>query len=215
MGEFVRVKGCSRTDAGVHARSQLATIKLNSEHAPFKIQKGLNALTPESLSVVDAVEVDPEFHLRKEVAGKRYVYQIHSGKFPPALEKNYFWWLKQIPDLKLMHQASRILIGQKDFSGFRSRNCCSPNTIKTITSIEFTSYTYQNAQRIQISVTGDGFLKNMVRIIVGSLVNVGTGKLNMNALEEALLTKQRKLIGMTAPAHGLVLDHVFTRQKIF
>ncbi len=196
-----------RTDSGVHARGQVANF-----HYPDNLDLQALALSISSLLrgrvAVIGIEIVPDdFHARYSAIGKTYSYQILNRAAPPTINRNQVWHVPQKLNLELMQLQSKDLIGEHDFTSFRASNCEAKSAIRTITEINF----QVNGDLIRIEVSGEGFLKQMVRNIVGTLVDFGMGssRLKNSSIKQILDSKDRHLAGQTAPAEGLCLEQVF------
>jgi len=205
----VLLKASSRTDAGVHARGQVATV-LIPEHIPLqRLFFSLNSLLPDDISVLDAVQVPAGFSARKDNRGKRYIYQILNAPVGKALYHDFYHWVRAPLDIEQIQEGCRCFEGTHNFSAFRGKGCQQVVTVKTIQKIGLTIERMSGFSTIRISLEGNGFLKNMVRIIAGSLIDIGKGRLDVGVLSRALTSGKREEAGSTAPAKGLILDEVF------
>ncbi|MBT4640035.1 MAG: tRNA pseudouridine(38-40) synthase TruA [Deltaproteobacteria bacterium] len=205
----IRLKSSSRTDAGVHARGQVATVQI-PEHVPLKkLFFSVNALLPHDISVIDIVQVDAGFNARMNNHGKQYTYQIISSPVSKALHYHYCHWVKAPLDIELIRQACCCFEGTHDFVAFRGKGCQQTRTEKRIRQITVVSDRRSDYSTLRIRFVGNGFLKNMVRIIVGSVIDIGRGRLDIGMIERAFSTGKREEAGLTAPAKGLTLDKVF------
>jgi len=219
-GETLRADGTSRTDSGVHALAQRATVRGDFGIPADRIPIALNRLLSPDIRVVDASDMPERFHARYDARGKTYFYRIAVSSAPDIFLRNYRYWLKEKPNAVNMEQAAEMLIGKHDFAGFRSSGFAyDGDTVKTISSIiiseaeEFDSLG-QPYSGICIEVSGDGFLYNMVRIIVGTLVEIGFGKKDGSDIEKILKTADRTFAGHVAPAGGLYLKEIFFGEDI-
>ena len=203
--ERIRVTGAGRTDAGVHARGQVASLRTARE-LPLKAwTAGLNALLPPDLACVKA-EVAPEgFDARRWARGKRYVYTILQTALRSPLRRGRAWEIRRPLDVSAMRRAAPALLGTHDFSALRAADCPARTTVREMRTLEIE----QAGPSIRITVEATAFLKHMVRNIVGTLVEVGHGRRPPDSLPALLEGRDRKRAGPTAPAHGLVLDEVF------
>ncbi len=207
-GETVRVTATSRTDAGVHALGQVVGVTTESNLPAERLLGGINAKLPDDV-VVRAVEpVDDDFHATHDALGKRYRYRIHSSRLRPLLDRHMVWHLPQPLDAGAMQRAGRLLEGKHDFASFQSTGSPRDCTVRTITSIEVGQGGAGQPDLIWIDVSGDGFLYNMVRNIVGTLVDVGAGRRPVEWISEVLDACDRTAAGQTAPAQGLMLMEV-------
>ena len=203
-GESVKVHGAGRTDSGVHALNFTANFKISTENfkTPEKWRIALNAVLPDDIVVKYAQTVSAEFHSRHSAIGKHYRYLIYNLPYRAAFSRKQSWWINQTLDIKQMQKAADILIGKHDFSAFRSVNCSSPSPIKDLRTIQIHKKLFRYST-LQIEFEANSFLQHMVRIITGTLVEVGQGRKSVDDVAEALESGQRKLAGITAPSHGL------------
>lgn len=201
LGENIQVIGASRTDAGVHARGAVAVFDTDTKIPPEKISYAINKSLPEDIRVVGSKEVAADFHPRKVPCRKTYEYRIYQDAFPMPTERLYAHWVYVPLDLSKMREAAGKLVGEHDFKSFCSTHTQATSTIRTIYGIEVN----QEGHDLTIRVCGNGFLYNMVRIIVGTLIEVGQGKRTPEEVQEMLLCCERSTSGPTAPAKGLCL----------
>ncbi|SCI48833.1 tRNA pseudouridine(38-40) synthase TruA [Romboutsia sp. 1001713B170207_170306_H8] len=201
--EEVKITGSGRTDAGVHALGQVANFKLNSDIPYSKLPNALNSKLPKDISIIDCKEVDDQFHARYNAKGKRYRYLIYNSPYRNPIYKDTSYHVKYELDFNKMCKEAKSLIGTHDFKGFMSSGSSVIDTVRTIYDIEIT----KDEDMITIEVEGSGFLYNMVRIIVGTLVDIGRGRIKDN-ISEIIDSKSRSKTGHTAPAHGLFLKKV-------
>jgi tRNA pseudouridine38-40 synthase len=202
-GETVRVTATSRTDAGVHALGQVVGIDSQSRLTAEKLLGGLNAKLPEDVVLHSVKAAREGFHATRDAVGKRYRYQIHSGRQRPLFDRRYVWHVFQELDAEAMHQAAQYWVGKHDFTSFQSTGSPRENTVRTITSIDVLRG--EQPEQIWIEVEGDGFLYNMVRSIVGTLIQVGLGNRAPLWAADVLAALDRRAAGQTAPAQGLQL----------
>ena len=208
LGEEITVIGASRTDAGVHALCNLAVFSTNARIPAEKISYALNQRLPQDIRIQKAEEVAEDFHPRKVETRKTYEYCIYHAKFANPILEKYSYFVYVPLDLKKMKQAAKILVGTHDFAGFSTYKPEVTNTIRTVTNIQILTehpWDKQDCELIRIRVTGNGFLYNMVRIIVGTLVAIGRGQMDIACIAHVLETGNRELAGPTAPAQGLTL----------
>jgi len=204
-GERVRVTGAGRTDAGVHARGQVASLRAPRE-LPLKAwTAGLNALLPEDLSCVQAEPAPEGFDARRWARGKRYVYGILQTAVRSPLQRGRAWEIRRPLDVEAMRRAAPALLGRHDFSALRAADCPAHTAVREIRRLEIE----RSGPRIAVTVEATAFLKHMVRNIVGTLVEVGHGRRPADSLPALLAGRDRTKAGPTAPAHGLVLEEVF------
>lgn len=203
-GESIEIIGSGRTDMGVHAVGQVINFKTKSNESVSKIQKYLYNYLPESIVIKEIEEVDERFHSRYNAKSKTYLYKIDNNKFHNPFNRKYSYHVEKKLDLEKMREASEYLVGEHDFSSFASSRSKKKSHVRTIESISI----QQNNDLIEIYISGDGFLYNMVRIIIGTLVDVGLNKISPSEVKEILEAKDRKVGGETAPAKGLFLYRV-------
>jgi tRNA pseudouridine38-40 synthase len=199
-GERVVVRGSGRTDAGVHARAQVASVTLATRHSPQTLRRALNANLPGDIRVSRVQEVSAKFHARFSAKSKEYRYQIDIGKVADPFLRRYAWHHPQLLDLPAMRRAARLIVGRHDFTPLSAKS--ERNPVRTVSKLTIT----KRGNLLTIVVRADGFLYKMVRSIVGALVKVGEGKLSV---EELRGLKKRIPLVETAPAHGLFLWRVF------
>ena len=204
--EKLRVQGASRTDAGVHALGQVASFEIERQLDPRKLADSVSALCRPDAAVVRAELAPPGFNARRGAKGKRYRYRVLNRTSPSPLRARTSWHIRDPLDLEAMRAAAAILAGTHDFRGFRAADCGREETVRTITAIDIDE---REGGIVEIEVRGTAFLKNMVRIMVGTLVAVGLGKMTSADVVRVLETGDRKLAGQTAPANGLTLAEVF------
>ncbi|OPY07348.1 MAG: tRNA pseudouridine synthase A [Syntrophaceae bacterium PtaB.Bin095] len=204
-GEAVRVIGSGRTDAGVHALGQVAHFRTASSIREFNLLGGLNSLLPRDIVIRDLREVDASFHARYDAKSKVYLYQVHNRPVRPALFRQYAWFVPGALDFGMMQEAAHLFEGTHDFSSFCSTHTDSPDRIRTITGVRIGA---DAGSLVRIEIEADGFLRYMVRGIVGVLVDAGRGKRTLPELRQIMEAKDRRCGGATAPAHGLFLKEV-------
>ena len=204
-GEDVRVTGSGRTDAGVHALNQVANFRTNSPLGTISLLKGINSLLPKDIVVKELAEASDSFHARFDVQSKVYLYQIFNSPVRPALHRLHTWLIRAPLDVEKMNEAAGYLLGKHDFSSFCAAHCDSENHIRTVIAIGITP---DESGLIRVSVEADGFLRYMIRNIVGTLVAVGRRKRSAEEMPDLLTAKDRRRAGMTAPPHGLFLMEV-------
>lgn len=206
-GEPVRVTGASRTDAGVHARGQVAHFTTETDIPLEGFRRGLNALLPPAIAVVEAAHPPEGFHARFSARGKHYRYRLVARRDRSPLAARYAWYRGPRPlDLAAMREAAAALIGEHDFSAFRAAGCQAATATREVTEITVTPAA---DDELHLDVRGNAFLRNMVRIITGTLVAVGEGRLAAAELPEILASRQRERAGVTAPPQGLTLMQVY------
>ncbi len=204
--EDVKITGSGRTDAGVHALGQVANFKIKSNIPTNRIPNALNAKLPKDIVIVDCEEVSEEFHSRYSSNSKTYRYMIYNNQYRSPIYKDISYQVKYDIDLEKIKREANYLIGEHDFKGFMSSGSSVTDTIRTIYKIDIKEEKEEGL--IILEITGNGFLYNMVRIIVGTLVDIGRGRLD-KSLKEIIKSKDRGECGHTAPAHGLFLKKVY------
>ncbi|HEY7955049.1 MAG: tRNA pseudouridine(38-40) synthase TruA [Polyangia bacterium] len=203
-GARIVVRGAGRTDAGVHALGQVAHFETDANIPLVGFRRGLNALLPRSIAIVSLDEAPPDFDARFSARGKLYRYQIWNADSRAPLTDRYVWHQPRPLDAARMQAAARPLVGRHDFSAFRSADCERKTTERTLTRLEVA----RSGELVTIEVEADAFLKNMVRILVGTLTDAGYGKRDAQAIERLLASGDRRLAGPTAPPQGLTLVRV-------
>jgi tRNA pseudouridine38-40 synthase len=203
--EPVHVTGAGRTDSGVHARGQVASLQV-AQRLPLRAWTvGLNALLPKDLSCVQAEEAPQGFDARRWARGKRYVYSILQTQVRLPLERGRAWEIRRPLAVGPMQAAAKALLGTHDFSSFRAADCPANHPVRELRRLEVSS----EGPRVRLVVEATAFLKHMVRNLAGTLVEVGHGRRAPDSLGALLAARDRKLAGPTAPPHGLVLEEVF------
>jgi tRNA pseudouridine38-40 synthase len=201
-GHAVSVIGCSRTDAGVHAAHYVASFRTKSAIPDATLVRALNFHLPEDIVVSRARTVKPSFHARFSAKSKVYRYRIWESPVRPLFEAPYMLWFPYGRlDIPRMRRAARCLPGRHDFRAFVDQGGEAHSTVRTVRSVRIR----KSGREIQIEVEGDGFLKHMVRVLVGTLLEVGRGKEQADFVEKALIAKSRSKAGPTAKALGLTL----------
>ena len=203
-GEEVELHGAGRTDAGVHALAQVASFHLSSPLQPELIVEQLNRYLPEDIAVLSAEEAPERFHARLNAKGKIYRYSIRLGGVPDVFKRKYQYRVDADLDIEAMKKAASFLEGCHDFRAFCSNKRYKKSTVRTIRSI---GITLEKAE-LNITYRGDGFLYNMVRILTGTLLEVGLGERNAEDMPAVLESLDRQNAGKTAPAQGLCLVSV-------
>lgn len=202
--EEIDLIGSGRTDAGVHALGQVANFKTNSEISIEKLPLAINSQLKNSIVIKEAEEVDERFHSRYNAKHKTYRYIINNSKCGTAIYRNLEYSYPFKLDVEKMKQASKYFEGEHDFKAFKSSGTSSKNSVRTI----YKAIVKQEGEKIIIELTGNGFLYNMVRIISGTLLDVGLGKIRAEEIPEIIESKDRQRAGKTLPAHGLYLVEV-------
>jgi tRNA pseudouridine38-40 synthase len=212
QGEKVELRASSRTDAGVHARGLPVLVRTRRELPAKAIVLGWNAHLPDDLAIARAEPVGPEFHVRHDAVGKRYVYRMWNARARAPLLRTTHWHVPALLDLDAMRAAAAILQGDHDFAAFRAASCQSPTTVRSMRQIRLD--VEQRGEdgvggALALVVEGNAFLHNMVRILAGTVVSVGRGQRSLDDVRRALESGDRRDPGQTAPPHGLLLDEVF------
>ena len=200
----LQLDGSGRTDAGVHAYAQVANFHTNSTMKCYEIKHYLNRYLPRDIAVFDVQEVDERFHSRLNVKSKKYVYRIAIGEVPSVFDRKYTYYCFDRLDVDAMKKGASYLIGKHDFKAFSSIKKTNKSTVREIYDIDI----YKDDREIQITVHGNGFLYNMVRIIVGTLMEIGKGERPASDMKSILESKDREQAGVTAAAQGLFLLEV-------
>jgi tRNA pseudouridine38-40 synthase len=203
------VTGAGRTDAGVHARGQVASLEPPRDLPLSAWTAGLNTHLPAEVACVRAEEAPPGFDARRWARGKRYVYEIFRSALRSPLLRGRAWEIRRPLNVDAMRAASLALRGRHDFSSFRAADCPARTTVREVRRFEIELERLADAEMVRITIEATAFLKHMVRNIVGTLVEVGHGKRAAGSVAELLALGDRTLAGPTAPPHGLCLDEVF------
>ena len=199
------ITGCSRTDAGVHANEFYCHYDTDKHIPESGIVSALNAVLPNDISVLNCRYVSDDFHARYSASGKEYVYRIYNSNVPSPFEFDRCWRISRRLNEETMNTFAKGLIGTYDFIGFSSSGRTVVDTVRTVYECNVS----RDGDFITISISADGFLYNMVRIIVGTLVDVSDGKISPESAKDVLLSLSRESAGQTAPPQGLFLNKVF------
>lgn len=205
IGGNCSVTGSSRTDTGVHALGQVCNFHTNSAIPADKFAYALNALLPEDIVIRKSEEVAEDFHARFSTKGKKYRYLFYNSIFPSALLRNRACHVYYPLDIGAMQKAAGYFTGTHDFTAFSAVGGSVKTTVRTITE----AVVARDGELVEFAVTGDGFLYNMVRIIAGTLAEVGFGRIKAEDIPEIIDSRDRRKAGRTAPAHGLYLVEVY------
>ena len=203
-GAPVDVIGAGRTDAGVHARAMVASVRLDVKESCEEIRDYMNRYLPDAIAVREVKEAGERFHARYNAIGKTYRYTCFVGDVKPVFDRRYVTMLDYKVDVEKMRQAAAILTGEHDFRSFCGNPRMKKSTVRMVDSITIE----QNKDRIHFTFHGTGFLQNMVRILVGTMLEVGRGYWDVDYVQTILDAKDRKLAGPTAPPEGLCLMKV-------
>ena len=204
-GEAVLVRGAGRTDAGVHAAGQVANFVLDANIPEIGLLRGLNSLLPADIALLEVTAVDPTFDARFSARGKVYRYQVWNHLVRSPLHARRSWHVRGTVDLEAMRRAAQALCGEHDFRAFRASDCERRTTVRIIRRLEVT----RQDDLLSFEVEATAFLKNMVRILVGTLVDLGRGRIPAETIARMLQTGDRTAGGVTAPPQGLTMVRVF------
>lgn len=205
----VRITGCSRTDTGVHANQFCFNVHTEREISTKGFVRGVNGKLPEDISVLSCEDVPEEFHARFDCIGKEYIYKIHCNESKNPFATDLMFHYRRKLNLDDMKKASSYLMGTHDFASFCADCTNVSTTVRTIYSLDIENY----GDTVIILVKGDGFLYNMIRIIVGTLIDISEGRIMPDDIPEILSARNRLKAGRTAVAHGLYLNRVFYDEK--
>lgn len=205
LGQSVEVSGSGRTDAGAHARMQVVSFRAATELTVQEILSRLRISLPEDIAANDLTIAAPRFHARLSCIGKTYIYRVQNSEVPNVFERKFMYRVSEALDVAAMEDAAKILLGEHDFTAFQSNKSMKKSAVRRIDAIDIT----RHGEEIRFTVSGDGFLYNMVRIIVGTLLEAGAHRMSAEDVRYALDSKVRENAGPTAPAQGLCLWDVF------
>ncbi len=209
LNEKVSIIGCSRTDTGVHANQFCFNVHTNSQINTRGFIRGVNGHLPDDISILSCEEVPENFHARFDCKGKEYIYKIHCSESKNPFASDLMLHYRRKLDLDAIRKASSYFVGTHDFSSFCADCTNVSTTIRTIYSLKIENY----GDTVIVLVKGDGFLYNMIRIIVGTLIDVSEGRFLPDDIPEIITAKNRLRAGRTAMAHGLYLNRVFYNEK--
>ncbi|MBQ8823401.1 MAG: tRNA pseudouridine(38-40) synthase TruA [Lachnospiraceae bacterium] len=201
---MVEVIGCGRTDAGVHAKAMIANAFLDTTLNCKEIRDYMNRYLPDDICITDVAEAGDRFHSRYNALGKTYCYTCYAGALKPVFDRKYVYTLDTEPDVEAMRKAAQHLMGTHDYASFCANPRMKKSTVRTVDKIDIE----QNGPYITFTYHGNGFLQHMVRILTGTLLEVGMGKRTPDSIAELRDAKDRKLAGATAPACGLCMMQV-------
>ncbi len=204
-GHYVEINASGRTDAGVHAKGQVANFKCDVAMSSDEILDYLNHYLPKDIAVTQIEETDDRFHARLNAKSKTYKYVICPRQKADVFIRRTMYSIVDTPDIDAMQIAAKKFLGTHDFKGFSSAGKTKKSTVRTINSVDV----IENGGIISVQINGSGFLYNMVRIICGTLLEIGLGKKDISCIDEVFETKNRSLAGVTLPAEGLTLMEVF------
>lgn len=200
----IEIYGSGRTDAGTHAYAQIGNFKVDSQLDCFEIQRYLNQYLPEDIAILSVEEVSDRFHARLSATAKTYLYRLYIDEVPPVFERKYVYVYPCNLDFEKMQYAKQYLLGKHDFRGFSSEKRKKKSTVRELYSVDIDV----NDKEVRFLYYGNGFLFHMVRILTGTLVAIGEGKMEPTQVLKILETKDRILAGPTFPAKGLTLQSV-------
>jgi tRNA pseudouridine38-40 synthase len=204
-GHAITLRGAGRTDSGVHARGQVASFHTDAKIPLHGFVRGLNTALPRAIAVVSADEVPLDFDARRWSRGKHYCYRVWNREARSALDDRTTWHIHHPLDDDAMRAAAALLLGEHDFSAFRAADCDRKNPVRLLRRCDVTR---EGAYLLRFDLEATAFLKHMVRVIVGTLVDVGLGRKPPASVGEALAARDRKRAGRTAPPHGLTMERV-------
>jgi len=206
----VAVAGAGRTDAGVHALGQVASCSLDRTIDPPTLVRALNYKLPHDVRVRRAHEMPPKFHARFDAHQKTYRYRLWNGSVFSPFQRRYAWHLPGALDIAAMRDATRLVEGTHDFAAFQAQGGDTPTTRRTVTQMRIADC----GSRIDFEISGNGFLRHMVRTLVGTLVEIGRGRRDWRWIGDVIASRDRNQAGQTAPAHGLFLVSVQYRHEL-
>lgn len=205
FGQNIYLIGSGRTDAGVHALGQTANFIIRHSIPTDKILYALNTKLPKDIRIFESVEVPIEFHSRYDALGKTYQYNVYNSRIIDPFVKDTSYFIPYKLDMEKIERAKEYFLGEHDFKGFMSTGSSVDNTVRKIYNLSMN----KKNNLIEFNVTGNGFLYNMVRIIIGTLIDIGRGKINEDNIQDIIKSGNRKLAGHTAKAEGLFLKRVY------
>jgi len=200
-GHKVEIHGSGRTDKGVHAKGQVASFRINTDMRDSEILEYLNRYLPDDIAVTELSQADERFHARLSVKRKTYLYRIHNSIIPDVFEHRFMHTVTEPLNVAAMQSAAKEFMGEHDFLGFSSVKRLKKSTVRTIYSVGVQRF----GDDVVFAVTGDGFLYNMVRIMAGTLLEIGTGRRSAASIAKVFETKSREVAGETLPGKGLTL----------
>lgn len=205
LGKHIGITSCSRTDAGVHAKEFYCHLDCDESIPDSAFLRGLNSLLPNDIAVRDCKTVANDFHARYDAKGKTYAYNIYNSNLKDAFLSRYSWQIERPLDIDKMNEFCKTIIGTHDFYAFSSSYRTVEDTVRTVKECNVK----KNGDTVTLKITADGFLYNMVRIVVGTAVAVSDGKINPSEIPQIMTEKSRERLGMTAPPQGLFLEKVY------
>ncbi|BCS51991.1 tRNA pseudouridine(38-40) synthase TruA [Geobacter sp. SVR] len=210
LGEAVSLRSSGRTDAGVHAAGMVAAFATTRQLPLIAFVEGTNRFLPPDIVILDAAEVAPGFRPIADAVAKHYRYTVYNSTVRSPLRRFMSWHVRERLDLEAMHAAAAHFVGRHDFAAFRASNCATKTSVRRIDAVDIV----RDGETITIDVIGEGFLKNMVRVMAGTLVDIGKGRFAPEHVAWLLANPDRKKAGVTAPACGLCLIKVTYRDDI-
>ncbi|MBR4082929.1 MAG: tRNA pseudouridine(38-40) synthase TruA [Lachnospiraceae bacterium] len=208
-GEEITIQGSGRTDAGVHAMGQIANFHTHSDMGTEDMLFYMNQYLPEDIAVVEVMEVPERFHSRLNAKGKRYSYRIWNSSIPNVFFRKFAHTVEEQLDLKTMQEAASYLLGEHDFKSFTSTKKGKKSTVRRIDRIDI----QKEGDLITFTFEGNGFLYHMIRILVGTLLEVGLGERSADSIPDIMGAKKREMAGMLVPGKGLILEEVYYETK--
>lgn len=205
IGEKPVLYGSGRTDAGVHAKGQTVNFHISTDIPPDKLKYVVNPFLPRDIHILDSCQVPDDFHSQFSALRKEYEYKILNSPIPSVFQQNYAYWIGRPLAFDDMAYACKAFLGEHDFSAF----CATGSKVRDFTRTIYSSELVKNGDFLIYTVQGSGFLYNMVRIMVGTLIEIGHGKMKRDSIPEILRGKDRRKAGRTAPPQGLYLKQVF------
>lgn len=204
FGERLDVKGCSRTDSGVHANMYCLSLDTDMKINNSNVVQALNGFLPKDVAVKSCTEVSMDFHPRYSVKDKEYLYKINNAEVRDAFLSNYTYYYHRKIDVEYLNKEAKAFIGTYDYVGFCSSKTDVEGTVRTVKSFDV----WREGDMVYFKVSADGFLYNMVRIMIGTLLFINEGKIKQGELSDVISSKDRKRAGKTAPPQGLYLNKI-------
>ncbi len=204
-GKPTEVIGSGRTDAGAHAHGQVANFQIKSDMSLKEMKQYINHYLPQDIVVKDLQQVSARFHSRYNVSGKKYAYYVLNDSIPSAFLRKYSYYIPEKLDIVAMKKAAEGLVGTHDFIAFSSVKKTNKSTVRTIKEINIE----KKGQQIEFTFVGDGFLHNMIRIMMGTLIDIGMGEEKVSYIDKIFKGGKREVAGKTVPAQGLFLMEVY------
>lgn len=204
LGQEIEISGSGRTDAGAHARMQVASFRAETGMDTSDILSRLREALPEDIAALELSIAEPRFHARLSCVGKTYIYRVQNSAVQNVFERKYMYRVSEALDIGAMQDAAKVLLGEHDFTAFQSNKRMKKSAVRRIDTIDITHI----GEEIRFTVSGNGFLYNMVRIIVGTLLEAGAHRMSAEDVKRALESKVRENAGPTVPGQGLTLAEV-------